>query len=132
MKKFLLLILCVLFVLAGCSKDEKSEELPEFVEVVIQTPESINVNEEVVIEALVTQGDEKVEDAKKVEFELWKSEQETHEKVIGEHQGNGIYAITKTFQEAGDYFVIAHVTARDMHNMPKKDFVVVPVDSTTE
>jgi hypothetical protein len=132
MKKFLLLILCVLFVLAGCSKDEKSEELPEFVEVVIQTPESINVNEEVVIEALVTQGDEKVEDAKKVEFELWKSDQETHEKVLGEHQGNGIYAITKTFQESGDYFVIAHVTARAMHNMPKKEFRVIPAEKTTE
>lgn len=33
------------------------------------------MNEEVVIEALVTQGDEKVEAAKKIEFELWKSDQ---------------------------------------------------------
>jgi hypothetical protein len=132
MKRILFLSLCVLFVLAGCSKDEKLDELPEFVEVVIKTPETINVNEEVVIEALVTQGDEKVEDAEKVEFELWKSDQETHEKILGEHQGNGIYTIKKTFQEAGDYFVIAHVTARDMHNMPKKEFRVIPAEKTTE
>jgi len=72
----------------------------------------------------VTQGDEKVEDAKKVEFELWKSDQESHEKVLGKHQGNGVYSISQTFQEDGEYTVIAHVTARDMHNMPKKEFSV--------
>jgi hypothetical protein len=125
MKKVLFLTLCVLFVLAGCSKEQTSEELPEFVEVFIQIPENINVNEEVVIEARVTQGDEKVEDAKKVEFEIWKSDQETYEKVLGEHQGDGIYSISKTFSDEGDYFVIAHVTARDMHNMPKKEFKVI-------
>jgi predicted transcriptional regulator YdeE len=76
------------------------------------------------IEAHVTQGDEKVEDAKKVEFELWKSDQESHEKVLGKHQGNGFYSISQTFQEDGEYTVIAHVTARDMHNMPKKEFSV--------
>ncbi|WP_394237526.1 FixH family protein [Niallia oryzisoli] len=79
-----------------------------------------------VIEALVTQGDEKVEDAKKVEFEISKSGQENSEKIIGKHQGNGIYSITESFQEAGDYSVIAHVTSRDMHTMPKKEFTVLP------
>ena len=78
-----------------------------------------------IIEAVVTQGKENVEDANKVEFEIRKSGQETNEKIIGKHQGNGIYSINKTFQEAGDYSIIAHVTARDMHNMPKKEFTVV-------
>jgi hypothetical protein len=124
MKKIIFLSLCVLFVLGGCSKEEKSDELPAFVEVVIQIPKTVYVDEEVVIEAHVTQGDEKVEDAKKVEFEIWKTDQETHEKVLGEHQGEGIYSISSTFLEEGDYFVIAHVTARDMHNMPKQEFTV--------
>lgn len=43
---------------------------------------------------------------------------------FGKHQGEGVFSITKTFQEVGDYTVIAHVTARDMHNMPKKEFIV--------
>ncbi|MFB3161963.1 FixH family protein [Neobacillus sp. 179-J 1A1 HS] len=93
-------------------------------EVVIELPKIIKVNKEVFIEAHVTQGNEKVEDAKKVEFEIWKSDEETHEKVLCEHQGNGIYSISKNFSVEGDYFVIAHVTARDMHNMPKKEFTV--------
>ncbi|MFB3167677.1 FixH family protein [Neobacillus sp. 179-C4.2 HS] len=127
MKKVLFITLCVLFALAGCSKEQKSEELPEFVEVVIELPEIIKVNEEVVIEAHIKQGNEKVEDAQKVEFELWKSDQETHEKILGDHQGDGIYSISKTFLKEGGYFVIAHVTARDMHNMPKKEFTVTKI-----
>lgn len=98
------------------------------VEVVIETPETIKVNEEVVIKVLVTQGDEKVEDADKVEFEINKSGEETSEKIIGRHKGDGIYFITKTFQDVGEYSVIAHVTARDMYNMPKKEFTVVPAE----
>lgn len=101
MKKVLFITLCVLFALAGCSKEQKSEELPEFVEVVIELPEIIKVNEEVVIEAHIKQGNEKVEDAQKVEFELWKSDQETHEKILGDHQGDGIYSISKTFLKEG-------------------------------
>ena len=91
-----------------------------------------HVNEEVVNEALVTQGDEEVKDANEVKFEIWKSGQEEHKKIIGKHQGNGIYSITKTFQEEGDYSIIAHVTARDMHNMPKKDIIVGPSENPTE
>ncbi|WP_394237524.1 hypothetical protein [Niallia oryzisoli] len=43
MKKILLFLSCGLLVLSGCSKDEKSDELPSLVEIVIQTPETINV-----------------------------------------------------------------------------------------
>jgi hypothetical protein len=31
-------------------------------------------------------------------------------------------SITKILKEVRDFSVIAHVTARDMHNMPKKEF----------
>ncbi|MCM3669002.1 FixH family protein [Mesobacillus maritimus] len=124
MKKVFLLAFCILFVLTGCSEEEQPSEIPELLEVEIRTPETINVNEEVIIEALVTQGDEKVDDATTVEFEIWKSGEEEHEKVEGENKGNGIYSITRTFQEEGEYSVISHVTARDMHNMPKKEFTV--------
>lgn len=50
---------CLCGLLTGCS-NEKTVEAPALLEVVIQTPETINVNEKVVIEALVTQGDENV------------------------------------------------------------------------
>ncbi|WP_156509930.1 hypothetical protein [Rossellomorea aquimaris] len=43
--------------------------------------------------------------------------------------GNGIYTIKKTFKEEGIYYVQTHVTARDMHVMPKKQFVVGEVSA---
>jgi hypothetical protein len=130
MKKFVFVFFSLFIVLAGCSQtDEESEpvsanKVPDMIEVIIQTPETIHPNEEVVIEVLVTQGDEKVDDANEVKFEIRKSGQDELEMLDGIHQGNGIYSVEKTFDADGTYIVIAHVTARDMHNMPKKEIII--------
>ncbi|MEH7886935.1 FixH family protein [Bacillus sp. JJ1609] len=125
MRKAIILLVCILLLLIGCSKEnDDAEDIPELLEVTLSIPEAIQVNQEVAIEAAVTQGQEKVEDADDVKFEVKKAGHDTSEEIIGKHQGNGIYAITKTFQEAGSYTVTAHVTARSMHNMPTKEFKV--------
>lgn len=124
MKKALFAAISLLFILSSCSKEEKLDKLPEIVEVEIQIPDTINVDNEVTLKALVTQGKEKVEDATEVNFEIAKLGQETGEKIIGKHQGQGIYSITKTFKETCGYSLTVHVTARDMHTMPKKEFRV--------
>jgi hypothetical protein len=118
--------------IAGCGTTEEKQEsnsgveeiMPVAVEISIH-PSPIEVNSEVTFEAAVTQGDEKVEDASEVEFEIWKNDEENHEKIKGEHLGNGIYSIKKSFANVGAYHVIAHVQARDMHTMPQRDFDVV-------
>ncbi|MEH7014368.1 FixH family protein [Neobacillus niacini] len=128
MKKFLFLILIivsVLFISACNNKDQKSDDLPEFVEVELTVnPEKGIVNEPIVFEAKVTQGDENVEDADEVKFEIWRAKDEKHEKIKVEHTTDGIYRLEKSFQQEGTYYIISHVTARDMHNMPKKIFIV--------
>jgi hypothetical protein len=128
MKKYLFLILIIVSVLSlsACNnKDQKANDLPEFVEVDLTvTPEKGNVNEPMVFEAKVTQGDENVEDADEVAFEIWRSKDEKHEKIKVKHTEDGIYRLEKSFQQEGTYYIISHVTARDMHNMPKKVFVV--------
>jgi hypothetical protein len=130
MKKIAFLFLSLLLVMVGCGKENESQSSnqaggpPEIIEVVIATPETINVNEEVTLKATVTQGDDKVDDANEVKFEVWKIGQEEHEKIEATNDGNGVYSIHKTFTEDGYYSVIAHVTARSMHSMPKKDFTV--------
>jgi hypothetical protein len=128
MKKYLLLTLIFVSVLSisACNnKDKKADELPEFVEVDLTVnPEKGNVDEPLVFEAKVTQGDENVEDADEVTFEIWRSKDEKHEKIKVEHIADGIYSLKKSFQQEGTYYIISHVTARDMHNMPKKVFVV--------
>lgn len=124
-------VLAMLFV-AACSneKDKQGNESPDFSLGVIEveakiTPEKGAIDAPIKIEALVTLGTEKVEDANEVLFEIWRKGQEgEHEKVLGKHEGKGIYAIEKSFTEAGLYFVISHVTARNMHTMPTNAFVI--------
>ena len=102
-----------------------NDEVPSMVEVEIKLPEKVEPNEEVKMEALVTQGEEKVDDAHEVKFEVWKQGQEAdHEMVEATNDGSGIYSITKTFEEEGYYFVVAHTTARDMHVMPRVELIV--------
>ncbi|MBY0145993.1 FixH family protein [Neobacillus niacini] len=131
MKKILFLSLMVLSVLiiSACNNKEKQEQaddkLPEFVEVNLSvTPEHGKANEPIIFEAKVTQGEENVEDADEVKFEIWRAKDEKHEKIEVEHSEDGIYRLEKAFEQEGTYYIISHVTARDMHNMPKKEFVV--------
>jgi hypothetical protein len=130
MKKIAVVLVLLIGIIAGCSskKDEAgqvdSNTTPAIIEVSIQMPDTINPNEEVTIQALVTQGSEKVDDANEVKFEIEKVGQEDNETVEGQNDGKGIYSIKKTFTENGDYKVTAHVTARSMHSMPNKEFTV--------
>ncbi|WP_407271003.1 FixH family protein [Radiobacillus sp. PE A8.2] len=115
------------------NSEEENQEIPEIVEVDIQVdPEHPELNEEVTISALVTQGDENVDDAQEVMFEVWKDGQEDHEMIEASHDENGVYAISKSFDEAGNYTVISHVTARDMHTMPNIDFTVGDISEEKE
>ncbi|MNJ36789.1 FixH family protein [Paenibacillus bouchesdurhonensis] len=123
------LLVLVIAVLAGCSSASDQtrllNEIPEIIEVQIQSdPEELKLGESVAIQAKVTQGGEDVTDAKSVIFEVWYSGDEEHEMLEGTHTGNGVYGIERTFDKDGVYNVIAHVTARDMHNMPRKQFIV--------
>jgi hypothetical protein len=122
---FISVVLLLLVGLSGCSEEKAEHKLPEMIEVVLTvTPETGQVNEPVTFEAKVTQGEENVEDAKEVKFEIWRANDENHEKIEIEHAENGIYRLEKTFEQEGTYYIISHVTARDMHNMPKKEFII--------
>lgn len=125
MKSFLMILFTsTIFILGGCAQESKEESLPEMVDVEIVLPQVINKGETVPLKARITQGKEHVNDADSVQFEIWKEGQETHEKLDAKNTESGIYAIQKSFSEAGKYTIIAHVTARDMHNMPKMEFIV--------
>ncbi|MBY0597451.1 FixH family protein [Bacillus bingmayongensis] len=123
MKKIVITLFIAMLALAGCNtkKDEpaKKEKLEE-VKVAVQTnPKEIKPNEKTEVQALVTQGKEKVTDADDVKFEIWKDGEEKHEMLDGKHKGKGVYAVEKTFPSDGVYHVIAHTNAREMHVMPE-------------
>ncbi|MBT2681766.1 FixH family protein [Bacillus sp. ISL-35] len=129
MKKILSIFIAVLFLLAACStgqdkKEDSLEDPPELLEVSINSPEKIEINQEVTIEAEVTQGGKKVTDADEVKFEIWQSGMDEHEMLPAQNEKDGTYAIKKTFNESGNYFIVAHTTANRMHSMPKKELIV--------
>ncbi|KIY21367.1 MULTISPECIES: FixH family protein [Mesobacillus] len=119
------IIAVVLGLLTTACTQAPPEEEPQFLEVnLTANPERAEKGEEITFEAKVSYGSEQVKDADEVKFEIWRSQAEEHEKIVVEHAEKGIYRLKKSFEEEGTYYIISHVTARRMHNMPKIEFVV--------
>ncbi|SEJ01007.1 YtkA-like [Bhargavaea ginsengi] len=89
----------------------------------MQLPEKATAGEEVTIRTIVTMGDEIVEDADEVKYEI-RNEAGESEMIVAEFDGEEAYPITKTFDEPGTYKVIPHTTARGLHTMPAKDITI--------
>ncbi|TYS65925.1 FixH family protein [Bacillus infantis] len=128
MKKYLYVFILAVMVLAACGKgsDDSGQgnggQVPEILEAKLDVPEKVELNEEITLSVEVVQGEEAVEDADEVKFEIWQEgNQEESEMLPAEHTGKGIYQAAKTFGKDGDYIVQVHVTARDMHTMPKAE-----------
>lgn len=126
MKRVIFILLAVTAIMAGCGKEDTQEtEIPKLLEVELSlTPDKSEVNQSITFDAMVSQGDEAVADADEVKFEIWRSKDEQHEMIAAKHNKDGSYKIEKTFDHEGTYYVYAHVTARGMHSMPKKEFIV--------
>ncbi|GIN13022.1 hypothetical protein J26TS2_28890 [Shouchella clausii] len=106
--------------LSGCSEKEETPSLSaEAIEVAFEMAEEQPGLENIVLEAKVTQGDEPVDDAEEVVFEVWpyddREESDFHE---ASHAESGLYQTPLALEEAGIYMVQVHVTARGMHVMP--------------
>ncbi|QFT88634.1 hypothetical protein FIU87_08265 [Bacillus sp. THAF10] len=125
MKK-LLLVFILAFLLVGCTSAPEKNTSPEIIEVEISMPEKVSENESVTIQTHVTQGEENVEDAKEVKFEIWNVEEGKEESTLLDavHTSDGQYVADHSFREKGVYRVQSHVTARDLHVMPTKQIVV--------
>lgn len=121
----LLAFLCA-WILASCSSQQDGQNsMPKMLDVKLSiTPEKGEANQPITFNAIVTQGEEKVNNADEVTFEIWRSMDPNHEKIDVKMGKDGVYSLSKTFQQDGTYYVISHVTARGMHNMPKKEFVI--------
>lgn len=102
-----------------------NDDVPDMLEVQLEGPDTADVNEKVVFTALVTQGDEKVKDADEVEFEIWEEgKKDDSEMIEAKNNEDGTYEMEKAFDRDGEFTVQVHVTARGMHNMPKKSITV--------
>lgn len=129
MKKFLFLTL-IIALLSACGQNNEStnstdKAVAKPIKAQLNVPEQTDVDEAVTFSVTVTQGSEAVADASEVEFEVWKDgEKEKSNMIKANYQDKGEYTAEKTFKENGIYYVQSHVTARDMHTMPKAKIVV--------
>ncbi|MGD7007403.1 FixH family protein [Metabacillus sp. 84] len=120
---FFVIAAAVIF-FTGC-QGGKASDVPEMVEAEIMIPEKMEAGESHELKVRVTQGGDIVQDASIVEFEIWESgSKEDSEMIKAPHDGKGIYKIDKTFDHDGTYYVQTHVTAKDMHVMPKASFTI--------
>lgn len=138
-KQRIWLMMIFMFVLAACAPKEEqtANKPPELIEASLALPEKADVNEEVTISTTVKQGGEPVDDADEVKYEIWKDgSKEASEMLDTVLEGDGIYTAVKTFNEEAAYYVQVHVTARNLHTMPKSVIAigsaVVPADMKKE
>ncbi|MGG3456108.1 FixH family protein [Paenibacillus rhizolycopersici] len=121
----------VLVVIAGCSSKEstsaQADTTLEPIQVELEVvPSIVKIGDTVKFTAKVTHHGENVDDAKEVMFEFWNTADDNakHSQVKVKSAGNGKYVLEHSFKEPGTYEVISHVTARDQHSMPSKQFTV--------
>lgn len=128
MKK-ILLVLALAF-MAGCSSETSGENTAnndtEELKVELDVPSTVQQNEDVLYEATVTYGDEKVKKADTVDFEFKEANSdEEGEMIKAEEEENGIYTIKHRFEKEGTYVVQVHVLAHSQHVMPEKEVKVI-------
>ncbi|MEK3983100.1 FixH family protein [Paenibacillus sp. FSL K6-3166] len=132
-----LLLGATLLVLGGCSSDQSKHSgvhnmnmdmSMEPIKVELHwSPEEVVVNQKVTFEAVVTQDNKAVDDAKEVLFEIVsKDDSEQKIEFKGKLVGDGIYQAEGTLAKEGQYIVTSHVTARTQHSMPNKELSVKP------
>ncbi|UTR09030.1 FixH family protein [Evansella sp. LMS18] len=140
-RKLVMLFSVLILFLAACGQTDNEENSQgsgeinlEPLEVELILPEEGDPGTEITIETLVTQGEERVNDASEVIFEIWVSgEKEDSEFVDAEiTEEDGVYAITYEFTEEAIYSVQPHVTARGMHMMPTGEIKVGDVPEEGE
>lgn len=144
LKKMLSILLTVALLTACGTKQVQEQDLsnqdglvePALVPVVVEifsVGDDFQAGEEGIIEVKVTQGEEAVADADEVLIEIWKKgEEENSINYEAENKGEGLYHLAHIFPEDGLYYVIAHVTARDMHVMPRKEFIIGEVSENEQ
>ncbi|MFZ3576923.1 FixH family protein [Virgibacillus sp. DJP39] len=135
MKKIMILILFIVFLSACGNNNEQSDSnagVVKPIDVELKVPNKVDVGKPVTFSVTVSQNGKPIEDASEVEFEVWNDGSKSKSvKAPGIHQKEGIYTHERTFTENGIYIVQSHVTARDMHTMPKTKITVGELNTNT-
>jgi len=119
----------MLAMIAACGKEETVKEddtgVPLPLDVQLTVTEEVEVDGIIKMAAVVTQGEDKVDDADEVEFEVWEEGKKNDSiKIESKNDKDGLYTAETSFDHDGLFHVQVHVTARGLHTMPKKEVTV--------
>ncbi|MCG7335663.1 FixH family protein [Sporosarcina sp. ACRSM] len=122
-------LVVVLGILVACAEDaptnDAADDMPVPIAVDLTVTEEAEVNAPVKMAAVVTQGDDKVEDADEVEFEVWEEgKKDDSVRIEATDEKEGLYTAETSFAYDGRFHIQVHVTARGMHSMPVKEVIV--------
>jgi predicted small secreted protein len=121
-------LLAVTFLVAACQGTEQEDisldASPLEVEFGTNADSTLTLDQTIELSIQVTQDGDEVEDAEEVSFEMWYAGEDEHETLPAQHQGNGMYTISKTLEQEGTLNVMYHVTARGYHSMKKHEIMV--------
>jgi len=134
-KLWMTALLASMMLLGACGNDadsesgdhgshEEGDDEVRSLEVDLEVPETAKAGEKESFTAHVTSNEEDVTDADKVRFEVLDADGNSLDMIETEHSENGLYTIDYTFEEAGEYSVISHVDAYQLHTMPEKQIAV--------
>ncbi|MCM3612388.1 FixH family protein [Planococcus sp. MERTA32b] len=121
-------VLAAVLLLAACGEEEDTSGAGMNVnpiETTFNSPGTAEPGSEMTLSVTVVQGEELVEDADEVVYEVWESGYRSDSQMLtAEHIGDGVYEAETVFEEEGLYFAQAHTTARRLHVMPKLEITV--------
>lgn len=125
--QYVILLVSSLF-LSACSLDKDvadlyKKEIPLEVDIIV--PDDAAPNKPETIQAVLTQGGKRVEQADFVHFEVWKKDGSIHYGMqnAGE-SGNGTYSVSKVFEQEGLYVIKVHASSKGSIVIPRKQFIV--------
>jgi hypothetical protein len=116
-----ILILLFMLLLSGCSSsvsDNIKDEKPKELEVTLESnPKQVQINEKITVTLNVTYGNENISNDAEVMFEVIENGV-SYGYLPVEPNTNGSYQVELKFMEPGNHQVIAHVSYKDLHEMP--------------
>lgn len=123
------LLVGMLGLLGACGEDESEPitEAPEVfqLEADLTVTESAEVDGTIAMKAVVKQGEEKIDEADEVVYEVWEEGQKDHSEMIESvNEGEGIYTAETSFDRDGLFHIQVHVTANAQHTMPLTEVMV--------
>ncbi|MBY0064862.1 FixH family protein [Priestia aryabhattai] len=121
------LVILSTLLLSACSVDSNADQLykqPKPLSAHVMLPENIEPQSTQVLEVHVMQENKTVDDAKIVQFNVWKKDDPEKVQAVKANYNGGMYTAKATFEDDGVYYIKTDINARGEHILPTQQVAV--------